>query len=344
MTVDTENERLQKYLSRAGVASRRAAERLIEDGRVSVNGRIITELGTKVTPHKDRVELDGAVIEVDERSVYILLNKPQKYICSLDDPEGRAVVTELIPPQFGRVYPVGRLDWDSEGALLLTNDGELTNLMTHPRHELDKTYLVKISGLVDNMDARIERARGGVVLDDGYRTMPASIFRDADTGLHTWFVVTIREGKNRQIRRMFETVGLDVRRLKRIAYGPLVLGELGYGEWRRIEEHEVDALYEAAGGKRARLTAARGRLTPGMAQKQNRGGDLARQARLDVKRLEEQAQQALDPYRGTRGVSDEGEFVSRAQAANRGDRGASRTAAPKPTRTERPAQKRRTRG
>jgi 23S rRNA pseudouridine2605 synthase len=309
-------ERLQKYLSRAGVASRRAAEELIVEGRVKVNGKVVKELGSKVLAHKDRVELDGQVIEVDERYVYLLLNKPQKYICSMDDPEGRAVVTELIPPQFGRVYPVGRLDWDSEGALLMTNDGELTNLLTHPRHEVEKTYMVKVTGLVDNMDARIERARGGVVLDDGYRTLPSSIFRDSDTGLHTWFVVTIREGKNRQIRRMFETVGLDVRRLKRISYGPLMLGDLGYGEWRRLAEFEVETLYAAAGGQRGGLASARGRLSPSMAARQNLGGALAREARAQVQKEETRAAEARDAHmtRGTRGDRNEGEYVSREQA------------------------------
>ena len=222
-------ERLQKFLSRAGVASRRSSEDLITNGRVKVNGRIIRELGTRVNPVTDRVEVDGVIVDADSRSVYLLLNKPPRYICSLEDPEGRAVVTDLVPRVFGRVYPVGRLDWDSEGALLMTNDGELTQLLTHPRHEVEKNYLVKVTGLVDNMDTRIDRLREGVILDDGYRTLPAQVYRDSDTGLHTWFVVAIREGKNRQIRRMFETVGLDVRRLRRISYGPLVLGDLDAG-------------------------------------------------------------------------------------------------------------------
>lgn len=276
-------ERLQKFLSRAGVASRRSSEDLITNGRVKVNGRIIRELGTKVNPVTDRVEVDGVIVDADSRSVYLLLNKPPRYICSLEDPEGRAVVTDLVPKVFGRVYPVGRLDWDSEGALLMTNDGELTQLLTHPKHEVEKNYLVKVTGLVDNMDARIDRLREGVVLDDGYRTLPAQVYRDSDTGLHTWFVVAIREGKNRQIRRMFETVGLDVRRLRRISYGPLVLGDLDAGDWRRLEEHEIDELYRVAGGKRATLAASRGRLTPGRAAAQSRGNELSDEARKNLR-------------------------------------------------------------
>jgi 23S rRNA pseudouridine2605 synthase len=250
---------------------------------VKVNGRIIRELGTRVNPVTDRVEVDGAIVDADSRSVYLLLNKPPRYICSLEDPEGRAVVTDLVPKVFGRVYPVGRLDWDSEGALLLTNDGELTQLLTHPRHEVEKNYLVKVTGLVDNMDTRIDRLREGVILDDGYRTLPAQVYRDSDTGLHTWFVVAIREGKNRQIRRMFETVGLDVRRLRRISYGPLVLGDLDAGDWRRLEEHEIDELYRVAGGKRATLAASRGRLNPGRVALQSRGNELTDEARKNLR-------------------------------------------------------------
>lgn len=253
-------ERLQKYLARAGVASRRQAERLIEEGHVKVNGRIVRELGTSVEANVDVIEFAGRRIELDTRRVYLLVYKPQKVITSVSDPEGRDVIVRLIPNDFGRVYPVGRLDWDSEGAVILTNDGDLTELLTHPRHEVPKTYMVKTTGVVTDMDPRIERLRDGVVLDDGYRTRPCEITRDSDTGKHSWFVVTIREGKNRQIRRMFEAVGLDVRRLRRIAYGPVLLGDLQPGDYRRMHESEIEELYEAAGGKRAVTTASRGRL------------------------------------------------------------------------------------
>jgi 23S rRNA pseudouridine2605 synthase len=313
-------ERLQKFLSRAGVASRRSSEDLITNGRVKVNGRIVRELGTKVNPVSDRVEVDGVIVDADSRSVYLLLNKPPRYICSLEDPEGRAVVTDLVPKVFGRVYPVGRLDWDSEGALLMTNDGELTQLLTHPRHEVEKNYLVKVTGLVDNMDARIDRLREGVVLDDGYRTLPAQVYRDSDTGLHTWFVVAIREGKNRQIRRMFETVGLDVRRLRRISYGPLVLGDLDAGDWRRLEEHEIDELYRVAGGKRATLAASRGRLNPGRAAVQSRGNELSEEARKNLRGT--RPGPSIDdrsPVRRDDRVQGQGRAIERASASRRRD-------------------------
>lgn len=256
-------ERLQKYLARAGIASRRACEELIERGRVRVNGKFVRELGTTVEPGVDVVEFDGRRIVIDDRRVYLLLNKPPNVISAAADPEGRPVVTSLIPAEYGRLYPVGRLDWDSEGAILMTNDGELTELLTHPRHEVEKSYMVKTSHLVDDDDPRIERIRNGVKLDDGYVTQPALVVRDGDTGKHTWFIVSIREGKNRQIRRMFDAVGLDVRRLRRVAYGPVLLGTLEQGEFRRLTEEEIDELYAAAGKERPELSAARGRLPVG---------------------------------------------------------------------------------
>jgi 23S rRNA pseudouridine2605 synthase len=253
-------ERLQKYLARAGVASRRACEELILSGRVKVNGRIVRVLGTSVEPGVDVVDYDGRRIEIDPRRVYLLVYKPEKMISAAFDPEGRPVVTSLVPRDFGRVYPVGRLDWDSEGAVLMTNDGELTELLTHPRHEVEKTYMVKVTGVWGENDPRIEKVRGGVKLDDGFRTQPAKVFRDSDTGKHTWFVVSISEGHNRQIRRMFEAVHIDVRRLKRVAYGPVVLGDLEPGEFRRLTEEEIEELYRAAGRERPPETASRGRI------------------------------------------------------------------------------------
>lgn len=253
-------ERLQKYLARAGVASRRASERLIEQGLVKVNGTVVRTPGTKVTPGEDVIEYDGRRIEADVRFVYLLVNKPTHVISAASDPEGRQVVTALVPAEFGRLYPVGRLDWDSEGALLLTNDGTLTQLLTHPKHEAPKTYLVKVKGMWSDDHARIHRVRDGVTLDDGYETQPAVVVRDGDTGKHTWFVVTICEGRNRQIRRMFEAVGIDVLRLRRIAYGPVLLGELPPAGFRRLSESEIEDLYEAAGSKRPKTHASRGRL------------------------------------------------------------------------------------
>ena len=281
-------ERLHKFLARAGVASRRASERLIRQGLVRVNNQVVTELGTQIDPLTDRVEFDGRQVVADARFVYILLNKPTGTISAAADPEGRPIVTDLVDEDFGRIYPVGRLDWDSEGALLLTNDGELTNLLTHPRHEVMKTYLVKVRGKVADADPKLERLRAGVRLDDGYRTAPAEIMWDSDTGAHTWLVVGIREGKNRQVRRMFEAEGMTVLRLRRIAYGPVVMGDLRPAAYRRLSEDEVEELYRAAGGKRPALSASRGRL----ATKQREGKTAAHKA---AKRLSGPAKRAGEP-------------------------------------------------
>lgn len=253
-------ERLQKFLSAAGIASRRKCEELIAAGRVKVNGKVVNELGTKVRPGVDHVMVDGMAVAYDPRHVYLLLYKPTRVISSASDPEGREVVTDLVPANYGRVYPVGRLDWDSEGAILMTNDGTLTDLLTHPRHEVTKVYMVKVDGIIASSDRRLDTLREGVRLDDGYVTQPCEVQRDADTGKHTWFVVSIREGRNRQVRRMFDAVGMEVRKLKRIAYGPVSLDNLLPGEFRRLSEEEVDELYEAAGADRGENEATRGRL------------------------------------------------------------------------------------
>lgn len=267
-----EEERLQKYLARAGVASRRACEQLIETGRIKVNGTVVKELGTRVVPNRDRVEFDGREVVADVRHVYLMVHKPQGMISSAVDPEGRPVVTSLIPEDFGRIYPVGRLDWDSEGLLILTDDGRLTQLLTHPRHEVPKTYHVKVRGRYAPDDARIERIRHGTRLDDGTRTRPCDVVLDAETAGNTWYVVTISEGKNRQVRRMFESVGILVSRLRRIAMGPLLLGDLAPSDFRRLTDTEIEELYKAAGGKRPHLSASRGRLPHS-----NRDGKLAMQ-------------------------------------------------------------------
>ncbi|MFT4704373.1 MAG: 23S rRNA pseudouridine2605 synthase [Bradymonadia bacterium] len=254
-------ERLQKYLARAGVASRRASERLIRQGLVKVNGKIVTELGTQIDPIEDRVEFEDRQITVDARFAYLMVNKPQKVISAVTDPEGRDVINNYVPAAYGRVYPVGRLDWDSEGAILLTNDGDLTNLLTHPKNEVKKTYLAKVRGMVRDDDPSIIKIRNGVRLNDGFQTAPAEVVRDGDTGQHTWFVVVIHEGQNRQIRRMFEAVGMTVLRLRRIAFGPVLLADLSPGDYRRLTDIEVEELYEAAGGKRPVLSTSRGMLS-----------------------------------------------------------------------------------
>ena len=247
MTPDADNmeagprgERLQKVLARAGVGSRRAVEELIAAGRVRVNGTPAV-LGRRVDVHKDKVEVDGSPVPLDPELVYYLLNKPEGVVSTAADPQGRATVVDLVDPGV-RVWPVGRLDVASEGALVLTNDGELTMRLTHPRYEVPKSYLVEVAGAMGGR-ARRELARG-VKLDDG-TTRPARV-EVVDTGARGSVVeITISEGRNRQVRRMLEAVGHPVRRLVRTSIGPLKLGRLKPGTARRLSPAEVRALYAA---------------------------------------------------------------------------------------------------
>lgn len=241
--------RLQRLLSQAGVASRRAAEELIVAGRVAVNGQKVTELGTKVDPATDKVAVDGRPVAV-EAAEYVILHKPSGYVTTVNDPEGRPTVMQLVADLGVRVYPVGRLDFNSEGLLLLTNDGELAHALMHPSHGVDKGYHLKVKGQVDKTFA--QQLRRGVTLDDGTRTSPCKADIIGTTGKHTWVQVILHEGKNRQLRRMAEALGSSVLRLIRVAYGPIELGEMKSGTYRRLTKAEVDGLRAAAGLKRAR--------------------------------------------------------------------------------------------
>ena len=238
-------ERLQKVLARAGISSRRKCEELIRAGRVRVNGQPVRELGFKVDPARDRIELDGRPVQV-EPPVYIMLNKPRGYICTLRDPQGRPRVTDLVYGISQRIYPVRRLDYDTEGLLILTNDGDFAHALTHPRHEITKTYLVRVSGRPRNRD--LNKLRRGIMLSDG-PTAPARVAvikKDPET---TLLKVSIHEGRKRQIRRMFAAIGHPVIELKRIAVGPLTLGELRVGEFRHLTPEEVEKLKRASQGK-----------------------------------------------------------------------------------------------
>jgi 23S rRNA pseudouridine2605 synthase len=235
--------RVQKFLSRAGVCSRRKAEEYMLDGRVKINGEVCRELGTKVDPDRDTVEVDGQMVTRDDNFIYILLNKPSQYITTLDDPKDRPTVADLLPAKMPRIWPVGRLDWDTEGLLIMTNDGKLTNLVTHPSHELSKTYAVKVRGLLSNDSDDLARLRQGVRLDDGYVTRPAQAVVTGDNGRNSWLEVVIREGKNRQIRRMFEAIGYPVMKLRRIAIGTIHIKGLSSGEYRSLTHDEVVDLY-----------------------------------------------------------------------------------------------------
>lgn len=238
-------ERLQKVLARAGISSRRKCEELIRAGRVRVNGQPVRELGFKVDPARDRIELDGRPVEV-EPPVYIMLNKPRGYICTLRDPQGRPRVTDLVYGIAQRIYPVGRLDYDTEGLLILTNDGDFAHALTHPRHEITKTYLVRVSGRPRSRD--LNKLRRGIMLSDG-PTAPARVAvikKDPET---TLLKVSIHEGRKRQMRRMFAAIGHPVIELKRIAVGPLTLGELRVGKFRHLTPEEVEKLKKASQGK-----------------------------------------------------------------------------------------------
>lgn len=247
-------ERLQKILSQAGVASRREAERMITDGRVAVNGASVTELGAKADPSRDIVTVDGKPVTVHEKRVYILLNKPVGYVTTLKDPEGRPIVTDLLKGLGVRVFPVGRLDYNTEGLLLLTNDGAWANRLAHPRHEVDKEYLVRVKGTVSR--EQISRLEQGVELEDG-KTAPARVSVNRQSDNNTWISITIHEGRYRQVRRMCEAVSLSVVRLRRVRYGALALGELKIGEYRHLTPGEVATL--AGESKGARGGAQRGR-------------------------------------------------------------------------------------
>ncbi len=235
-------ERLQKILSAAGVASRRKAETLITAGAVQVNGQTVTTLGTKADPDRDHIRVQGKLLRVVERQIYLLLNKPKGYVTTLSDPEGRPTIVDLLRGVKTRVYPVGRLDYASEGLLLVTNDGELANALTRAASHVSKTYVVKVAG--QPKEDAIEKLRSGIALPDrkgkSSKSAPAGI-RLIKEGDNPWYEVTLIEGRNRQIRRMFEDIGHHVEKLRRVRYGPLAL-DVPPGEFRALSPREVTTL------------------------------------------------------------------------------------------------------
>lgn len=233
--------RLQKYLALSGVASRRASEKLIQEGRVAVNGQTITEMGVQVT-QGDRVTVDGRAVAIQEEKHYLAYYKPVGEVTTAADPEGRATVMDKFRDYPVRLYPVGRLDYDSEGLLLLTNDGDMMNSLLHPSHEVDKTYLVKVSN--QPSEDALRRLRAGVQLDDGRMTSPAKVRVVRQEAFDTVMLVTIHEGRNRQVRRMMEAVGHQVVMLKRVGFGPIYLNDLPRGQWRRLTAEEIRRLKE----------------------------------------------------------------------------------------------------
>ncbi len=261
-------ERLQKIIAAAGIASRRKAEELITSGLVSVNGQTVTELGSKADPAVDRIKINGKPLAGPERHVYLLLHKPKGYVTTVTDPEGRPTVLDLVRGVNTRVYPVGRLDYLSEGLLLLTNDGEMAQKLTHAASHVAKTYLVKVSG--KPTEEQIEKLRGGIKLrakraplkapagaaakpgsrrrTDAVQTAPALIKLLKDAA-NPWYEVTLIEGKNRQIRRMFEEIEHHVEKIRRVRYGPLELN-VEPGKFRHLTTREVALLQSAASGRR----------------------------------------------------------------------------------------------
>ena len=237
-------ERLQKVISKAGLASRRAAEKLILEGRVSVDGKAVTELGQKVDASRQDVRVDGRRIGLPERRVYFLLNKPKGYLSTAKDDRGRRTVMDLLADVKERVYPVGRLDSNTEGLLLVTNDGALMNGLLHPRSEVKKTYVARVAGNLQ--EASLEDLRRGVDLEDG-RTAPAKVRLLEQEGKFSLVEITIHEGRNRQVRRMFAAVGGDVKALKRTAFAGLDLNGVRRGCHRELTAEEVARLYALAG-------------------------------------------------------------------------------------------------
>ena len=229
-------ERLQKILSSRGVASRRAAEEMIKAGLVCVNGAV-AHLGDSADPDQDEITVDGKMLPSRQEYVYILLNKPRGYVTTLSDEKGRPDVTDLVDCGV-RVYPVGRLDMDSEGLLLLTNDGEFANAMMHPKHEVDKTYEVWVRGYHEKATALL----GQPIELDGYRIKKPGVKLIFANGEKAKYLVTIHEGRNRQVRRMCQAAGMTVTRLRRISEGKLSLGDLPLGKWRQLTEDEVKKL------------------------------------------------------------------------------------------------------
>jgi 23S rRNA pseudouridine2605 synthase len=237
-------ERLQKIIAHAGFASRREAEAMIRAGRITLNGRVVTELGTKADPDRDHIKVDGKLVTRAEDHRYILLYKPKEVMTTVEDPQGRRTVVDLVRGVRERIYPVGRLDYHSEGLVLLTNDGELAYKVAHPKHGSVKTYHVKVRGVPQ--ERIVDKLRRGITIE-GKRTLPCEIAPIKTTGKgaeegNSWWEVKLREGRTQQIRKMFQAVGHPVSKLKRVAIGPIADPKLSPGVWRELTKHEVKLL------------------------------------------------------------------------------------------------------
>ncbi|GKS64919.1 pseudouridine synthase [Nitrospira sp.] len=250
--------RLQKLIASTGLSSRRKAETLIAAGRVTVNGKVVTELGTKVDPGRDHVKVDGKHLTAAQPFVYLVLNKPKNVMSTLDDPGGRTTVKDFLRGVSVRVFPVGRLDFDSEGLMLLTNHGDLAQALLHPRYHVPKTYLIKVKGILT--DEEIARLEGGIRLDDGM-TGPAFVKKVKKAEQNSWLELTIREGRKHQVKRMLEAIGHVVIKLVRVRMGPLSLGNLESGGFRFLTDREANALRELVEERREAVERGTGQVT-----------------------------------------------------------------------------------
>lgn len=239
MTTETKMVRLQKIIADAGVSSRRKAEEFIRHGLVTVNGETVMTLGTKVDPLHDHIKVNGRHLKSKLPDMFVMLNKPVGFISTLHDPDGRPTVKRLMPKPSLRLFPVGRLDYDSEGLLLMTNNGDIAQACLHPTHHVPKTYLVKVKGVLE--DPEVQQLRRGVTLDDG-QTSPAKVKKAGKAHANSWIEITIREGRKHQVKRMFDHIGHPVIRLKRIQFGPLNLGKLPPGKTRHLTDKEANDL------------------------------------------------------------------------------------------------------
>jgi 23S rRNA pseudouridine2605 synthase len=250
MSKEDNTQRLQKIIAQAGIASRRKAEELILEGRVQVNGKIVTELGTKADPLKDHVRVDNKLLHGPEKHRYFMLNKPKGFVSTASDPQHRPTVTQFFSRAKARVFPVGRLDFESEGLLLVTNDGELTNGLTRASAKVEKTYLVKVAGIP--AENKLEQIRRGIMIERGKpgtregrvlsEPVRLTLVREAD---NPWYEVILTEGRNRQIRKLFEEIGHHVEKIRRVGYGPLVL-DVEPGQFRELNEREIFLLTKAS--------------------------------------------------------------------------------------------------
>ena len=232
-------ERIQKILAKAGIASRREAEKMILEGRVMVNGTVIDALSFKADPAKDHIKVDGKRLPRFESKIALLMNKPRGYLSTVQDPQGRPTVMDLLKKVRGRIYPVGRLDFDAEGLLIFTNDGDLANLLTHPRFSIPRTYLAKVSGTPD--EKKVSRLKRGILLEDG-RAKAVYILVLQQGEKNSWVRVVVTEGRNHLVKRMFKAIGHPVLKLKRVGFGSLQLGTLPSGQFRYLTPEEIEKL------------------------------------------------------------------------------------------------------